>query len=507
MTGFSKLVRYSSHHLVGRVVGLALGFASFPVFTRLFSVSDYGRINLVLQSVLIFTVLSKAGLQNSVQRFELELTRGTPTERQRFFCTIFIGNAAIALTCGCLFLIGVLLLPASQLPPAVRNIALLGAVLVVARAVRAMYGNMLQIEGKTVLLNVLEVSVKAASIAAVCLFAFGWQKTSAAFFFGLALVEGGTILALLPDLSRRMGKSIRLFDFALLRRLVVFGLPLMWAELAWVILDSGNRFIVQIFQGTAAVGYFAAAYNIGAYVQEVVLTPLNFSFFPVCMDLWTNQGEDQTRDFIRRSLSYFVMFACGIVAITLAISGDAIVVLASRKYLQAHVLLPWLIAGLSACTLQIFFRTGLLLRNLPSKVAHATTVAAVFNVVLNLILVPRIGILGAAVTAFLSYLLWIVLMAWASHKVFPICIEYGPIVRYLACGAVTALVAGHVFLSNTVLRLLVRALVGLTCYAGLILLLDTRIRALVSKLLTRGLLALRSLRDPELRARIPANSR
>lgn len=478
MADVNKLLRYSSHHFLGRIAGLALGFASFPIFTRLFSVSDYGGINLVLQSVLIFTVLSKAGLQNSVQRFELELTKANSDEKCRFFSTVVVGNAVIALFCTGVFVIGTLAMPASILSATAKQIALLGSLLIVARAMRAMYGNMLQIEGRTIWFNVLEVSIKAATIAAVCMFAFGWRKTPTAFFLGMTLVETGAIVVLFPELFRRMGKSFHNFDAALLRTLVVFGLPLMWAELAWVILDSGNRFIIQFFRGTAAVGYFAAAYNIGAYIQEVVLTPLNFSFFPVCMDLWTNHGEKRTKDFMRRTFSYFLLLACGTVAITIAVSDDVIVILASRKYLQAHVVLPWLVAGLGACALQVFFKTGLMLQRRPAKVAHATTVAAVFNIAVNLVLVPQLGIVGAAITTFLSYVLWVVLMARAASTVFPFAIDVRATSRYVACGVVTALVARQVYLQNTLARLGCRGIVAFGCYAGLVLLLDTHIRTL-----------------------------
>jgi len=51
---------------------MLLGFLSFPVFTRVFSVSDYGTMGLVLKVILLLTVIGKFGLQNSVQRFYAE---------------------------------------------------------------------------------------------------------------------------------------------------------------------------------------------------------------------------------------------------------------------------------------------------------------------------------------------------------------------------------------------------------------------------------------------------
>ena len=65
MSALKTLYRHSSHYLGGRVVVMLLGFISFPVFTRVFSVAEYGVINLITNTVLLLTVLSKFGFQHS----------------------------------------------------------------------------------------------------------------------------------------------------------------------------------------------------------------------------------------------------------------------------------------------------------------------------------------------------------------------------------------------------------------------------------------------------------
>ena len=69
MSALKTLYRHSSHYLGGRVAVMLLGFISFPVFTRVFSVAEYGAINLIMNTVLLLTVLSKFGFQHSVQRY------------------------------------------------------------------------------------------------------------------------------------------------------------------------------------------------------------------------------------------------------------------------------------------------------------------------------------------------------------------------------------------------------------------------------------------------------
>ncbi len=50
-----KLFQHSGHFLLGILGSLLLGFISFPIFTRLFSVSDYGTIDLIAKILLLIT--------------------------------------------------------------------------------------------------------------------------------------------------------------------------------------------------------------------------------------------------------------------------------------------------------------------------------------------------------------------------------------------------------------------------------------------------------------------
>ena len=64
-----KLLRHSSHYLAGLLGAMALGFVSFPIFTRVFSVADYGTIDFVQKILLVLIAVSKMGTQNSALRF------------------------------------------------------------------------------------------------------------------------------------------------------------------------------------------------------------------------------------------------------------------------------------------------------------------------------------------------------------------------------------------------------------------------------------------------------
>src|SRR5215469_4976060 len=104
MSSLKTLYRHSSHYLGGRVAVMLLGFISFPVFTRIFSVAEYGAINLITNTVLLLTVLSKFGFQHSVQRYYPEGSASAgPDTLRRYYSTLFYSTALLAVALSLLF--------------------------------------------------------------------------------------------------------------------------------------------------------------------------------------------------------------------------------------------------------------------------------------------------------------------------------------------------------------------------------------------------------------------
>ena len=110
MSSLKTLYRHASHYLGGRVIVMLLGFISFPVFTRVFSVAEYGVINLITNTVLLLTVLSKFGFQHSVQRYypEGESANG-PDDLRRYYSTLFYSTAILAFVSTLMFVAALLL--------------------------------------------------------------------------------------------------------------------------------------------------------------------------------------------------------------------------------------------------------------------------------------------------------------------------------------------------------------------------------------------------------------
>jgi len=483
MSALKTLFRQSSHYLMGRVGVFLVGLISFPLFTRLLSVADYGLMSLVLKVVGVFAVLSKVGVQNSLLRFWDEHTVSREPERlQRFFSTLFFGTVGTAFSATVLFALGVWVMPVTLVAETTKQLLLLAAALIFFRGVFSLLAAFMRVEEKTKTYNILDVAQKAGTIVAACALFFAWRRNAQAFIAGTVVTEGLVVVLFTLILVRHEHLAPRLFEAEVFRQAVLFGLPLIVYEFSSIILDSGDRILVQHYMGPVQLGYYSAAYNISSYLETALTVPLSLAMVPIYMKIWVNKGKEATAEFLRQALWLFLLVSVGILTAVMLTSADAVTVMASTKYQAAHRLLPLLVAGLLVYAAHIFLSAGLIIFKRTVTAAKIVILACVLNMVMNVILIPRLGLFAAALTTFLSYVFFVVLLGWEAFKVLPIKIEYGSLARYLLAGTLTVLLLTRLDLGNSLANLLVKGFLSVLLYAGGAWLIDPHVRTLFAKI-------------------------
>src|SRR2546422_1115584 len=325
MNEVSKLYRRSSQFLGGQIALFLLGLVSFPILARMFSVAEFGLIALVQNTIAVAVVFSKSGLQHAVQRFYKEnAVSKAPGALRRYYSSLFFGAAGAGLAITLIFLLSLWLLPHKLVSPALQRLLGYASALIFIRSVQSMISNLLQAEGKAKAFTALQLGTKAATIALTVLLLVTWQTTPTVFFVGMILVEASIVLLMLPYLRRRRILAAGGFDRHLLRVAMAFGLPMMATEICWLILDSGDRFLVQGFLGARALGYYAAAYNISSYIRDALSAPVYLALFPICMELWIIKGKQATQEFLSRLMDHFILAGVGLVcAVSVGIAAAA----------------------------------------------------------------------------------------------------------------------------------------------------------------------------------------
>jgi O-antigen/teichoic acid export membrane protein len=488
MTEIKTLYKHALHYLGGQIGGFLVGLVSFPVFTRVFSVAEYGLISLTLATVSIANAVSKLGMQHSVLRFYSEYAQSSdPNSGRRYCSTLFWATAGIAAGLTVAFILGVACAPAAWISPGLRKLLLLAAVLIFIRATNSTVMNLWRAEGRSKTFNMVEVATRAGTVAVICTLLFTWERDPRVFFTGMIVVEALVMLFVTVSLRRRNLLAFGEFESKCFKLAFAFGIPWVVSELAGLVLDTGDRYFVQYYLGSKALGRYSAAYNFSGYLQQAVTVPLSLAIFPIYMKIWVTKGKEETQSFLSRSLDHFVMVAIGLVACVVVAGRDAFVFLSSRKFEEGYPLLPILVAGLlvyGSCT---FLYAGLNIHKRTSFIARMIIYSCGLNMALNVWLIPRIGLQGAAISTLVSYAFLAVLLARESLALLPLRLDALACARYVVAGTLAALMVSRLSFHYILLNLVVKGLSFVALYVGILWLIDRRIREFAAGLVRQPL--------------------
>jgi len=481
-----KLIQHSSHYLAGLFGGLAIGFISFPIFTRIFSVADYGMIDFIQKILLVPTALSKAGMQNSVLRFYNEEEFASNRQAARgYFSTMLLGVGGMAILTTAIFLVAIKYLLNNFIGGQLAGLLSFASILILLRAIESILLSFLRIEERTAAYNAAQVLMKAAMVGTVCAFLPWIGRSVRTYLSGTMVAELVFVVVLTGWLCRRHLLTVFSIDRKLFRSAVAFGLPLVFYELAGVILLTADRALVRHYLGGEALGYYSVAYGLSQYVNDLMTVPLGLAILPIYMRLWTAEGRARTTEFLHISLDFYLMAAACIYMLVTLGAHDALLLLASPKYLGADRLIPFLVGGLLIYTTHVFLCAGLLIQKKTGTMALALICSTALNVVLNCLLLPRLGLRGAALALLFTHIVTILLLWLASLRILPIGVRIPALAKYAAAGLAGWFIASHINLASHLFNAAARCAVGVTVYAAVLFALDSRVRALPLYLLNR----------------------
>ena len=194
-----------------------------------------------------------------------------------------------------------------------------------------------------------------------------------------------------------------------------FGLPLLPTGLSRLAMQLADRYVLRVFKPLSTVGMYSFAYSLSEVIDTAVGTPINDGVGPTIRKL--ESEPDAQRQFIRRSATLYYLLAV-LAALAVSLYAKEIVMLLARReeYWPCWVIIPVVSLAFAQQTLGIFLEWGMTMRNKSMHLSGVLLVSAGVNIALNFMLIPPMGMMGAAVATVISYVLWNVLRAYYSAK-------------------------------------------------------------------------------------------
>ncbi len=439
---------YTAASILSKVIAVAL----LPLYTRYLTRADYGAAEILFAAVVTASIIVRLGLIEAILRFYY-LDDEDP---KRVVSSTFAGLFWLS-TLGALIALpfagplSELLLPDPEKlggsAPELVRIAI-GGLWVLTMWEFLLTTFRLEERARafflTTILNVV------AAIALTVVLVVGLEEGARGLLVG-SYATGALFVVVLIALRWR-DLSLRI-DAGLLRRLFRFGLPTMPAEVSLYALNFADRLIIARSLGLTEAGLysigvkFAQAINVLVRGFQLAWPPLAYSI----------RDDDEARGVYATVVTLFVAGCAFVVAGMWLFSRWIVRALAAPKFFDSYEVIGLIAAAVTLYALYLVLvvilgRTGRTEFNLPAAIA-----ALAVNVALNLLLVPQLEIVGAALALVASYLVVLGLMYVFTQRLFPVSYEWGRLLRVVATVAALVGLAELLVPTEGVAGLLLRA--------------------------------------------------
>jgi O-antigen/teichoic acid export membrane protein len=212
-------------------------------------------------------------------------------------------------------------------------------------------------------------------------------------------------------------------SWAVLREPLRFGYTALPSGYSNILIIAGDRYVLQILRTTYEVGLYSFACNIGNLVTLAIGTPVIGGVWPTIRRM--EASPDRQRTFLRQMTTFVCAASVAMVVFLSVFSGEAIRVLAWGKpeFAAAAVVVPLLAFSQALQGLAAFTEAGISLGNRPAYISGIAISCAAANIGLNLLLVPRFGLLGAGWATLTSFVLWNALHVYFSRRFYRIAFD------------------------------------------------------------------------------------
>ena len=192
-----------------------------------------------------------------------------------------------------------------------------------------------------------------------------------------------------------------------------FGFPLMFNGISLLVLSTSDRFFIKEMISVEASGIYGISYKFGMILNMVFVMPLVQSWLPVLFRL--ENAPEQKVTYQKIALYYVQIGSLLMLAIVVA-SKYLLKITTIEEYHYGIIIVPWIAFSYLLFGLQNIFKAGALIHNQTIKMTQYGLLTAGLNIILNMAMIPTLGILGAAIATTLSYFVLMVLILRLSHK-------------------------------------------------------------------------------------------
>ncbi|HOJ17306.1 MAG: oligosaccharide flippase family protein [Ignavibacteriales bacterium] len=428
-------------YTIGNVFLRAVNFLLLPLYSNLILPEDFGVYSLILSTYTIVAVIYQGGLQSSLTKFYLE--SGTFRERKVVFSTIlnFVTILSLLLT----FIFIIFSKDLSKLITG--NVIYYGDFSLIFMALffeTISFYILHLLRTQELSRNVLKYLVISGilNFALNILFVYFLQWGIRGII--VSQLFSSFILTLLMS-PIMLGNYAFALDKSILSKSLLFAVPLIAGGIFSSLVDVLDRFLIDYFRTPEDVGYYSFAYR---FAMVVNLFGISFrtAWLPKSLN---NYDKENYSSYFGNVFNRYLLISSAILVLVSLFIDDLFKIsfsginLFDNKYIPGLIVIPLLMGGYLLNGIAGFFAYYPYKSGKSYHFLISDGGALIINIILNILLIPIYGMLGAALATLISFLLSAIYMVVLAQSNRPLRFDFLKLGRLILLVIVVLLVSNR----------------------------------------------------------------
>ena len=388
---YRSLARNMAIYTVGTFGSKVLTFLILPLYTYYLSTEDYGNIDLFSTAVSLMLPFTSLVIYEAVIRF------ATKNE---------ISKEAAVCVCVIVFLVGAGIALAGV--PTYKylfgnksDFVLCYVICLIASTYNLIFGQYLRAAGQNVAFAVNGIIVTFVTVFSNVFFLVALKMGVKGYLYSLILAQ------LLASVQATIGGKIfqkfsfKYFHIHTAYKMLKYCIPLIPNNIMWWIMNAGDKYFINYYLGDSANGIYALAVKIPTIMNLI------FSIFMQAWQLSAIEENDTEKqaDFY----SDIFRYAAGILILTASLGiilvKPVFVLTMSTDFRIAWMYVPPLCIAMVVGCLSTFTGVAYMAKLCSPKLFYTTFLGAVINLLVNFLLIQKMGLYGVAIGTGAGYLI------------------------------------------------------------------------------------------------------
>jgi O-antigen/teichoic acid export membrane protein len=395
---------------LGGIMSHGFSFLLIPIYTRVFSLADYGNIEMLIVISSFFGAVLGMGLDSAQSNYFFKVKKEGQDAQARIVSAIIQLRLSFGIG---IVLIGTMMAPLlnswffqGKLSSEYFVIAFVGVFFSQAMSQSAEIMRLLYRPWSYIAI-ILSQSILAATI--ILIFVFIFNEGIFSFFLGTAI--SSMFVAISGWYQIRSYIQFDKLHWKLWPQLLRFGAPFVPSSMAIYFMTTADRWFVQYYNGEEALGLFAVAAKFSMILSLAVET-FRKAWWPIAMEaMHSKDGRVTFRTFAR----LYMGLACAGVVLLTYLSDYLLQLLTAAEFHNA-----WPLVGILSWQVVFYgfflISSGGIWKSEKTYLnIYLSIISAIIGVLLNWILVPTFGGFGAAIATALTFFLWALLSLLISE--------------------------------------------------------------------------------------------